>query len=419
MSVPQLIGSSLTDSSHPTSLLAAEHLIRLCERVENEFQSRFGRSPSVVAAAPGRVNLIGEHIDYNNGFVLPMAIERYVVIAADPCWDSSQQHATFFSSDLQESRDVPIRQSSSSTGLGWGSYLRGVIAGLVSVGVDVPPIEAVIGSNIPRGGGLSSSAALEVATATMLEGITCHQLEPLEKALLCQRAEHDFAGVPCGIMDQFSSVFGMPNQLMLLDCMSQEIQAVSFCEEDVSVLITNSNVKHELASGEYAERRHQCESALKKMGQPTWRDVTLADLHSARDLLTDDELACGRHVVTEITRTLEAAEAFASNQWASVGKLMYSSHESLQKDFRVSCAELDVLVRITHELGFEGGVYGSRMTGGGFGGCTVTLVDTSRANEVSKRILADYKSETGIEGSCFTSRPAVGAHLIKNNTYEK
>ena len=419
MSIPQLSGSSLTDSSHPTSLLAAEHLIRLRERVENEFQSRFGRSPSVVAAAPGRVNLIGEHIDYNNGFVLPMAIERYVVIAADPCWDSSQQHATFFSSDLQESRDVPIRQSSSSTGLGWGSYLRGVIAGLVSVGVDVPPIEAVIGSNIPRGGGLSSSAALEVATATMLEGITCHQLEPLEKALLCQRAEHDFAGVPCGIMDQFSSVFGMPNQLMLLDCMSQEIQAVSFCEEDVSVLITNSNVKHELASGEYAERRHQCESALKKMGQPTWRDVTLADLHSARDLLTDDELACGRHVVTEITRTLEAAEAFASNQWASVGKLMYSSHESLQKDFRVSCAELDVLVRITHELGFEGGVYGSRMTGGGFGGCTVTLVDTSRANEVSKRILADYKSETGIEGSSFTSRPAVGAHLIKNNTCEK
>ena len=348
-----------------------------------------------------------------------MAIERYVVIAADPCSDSSQQRATFFSSDLQESRDIPIRQSFTSTCLGWGSYLRGVIAGLVSVGVDVPPIEAVIGSNIPRGGGLSSSAALEVATATMLEGITCHQLEPLEKALLCQRAEHDFAGVPCGIMDQFSSVFGMPNQLMLLDCMSQEIQAVSFCEEDVSVLITNSNVKHELAGGEYAERRHQCESALKKMGRPTWRDVTLADLHSARDLLTDDELACGRHVVTEITRTLEAAEAFASNQWASVGKLMYSSHESLQKDFRVSCAELDVLVRITRELGSESGVYGSRMTGGGFGGCTVTLVDTSRANEVSKRILADYKSETGIEGSCFTSRPAVGAHLIKNNTYEK
>ena len=415
MSVPQLIGSSLTDSSHPTSLLAAEHLIRLCERVENEFQSRFGRSPSIVAAAPGRVNLIGEHIDYNNGFVLPMAIERYVVIAADPCWDSSQQHATFFSSDLQESRDVPIRQSSSSTGLGWGSYLRGVIAGLVSVGVDVPPIEAVIGSNIPRGGGLSSSAALEVATATMLEGITCHQLEPLEKALLCQRAEHDFAGVPCGIMDQFSSVFGMPNQLMLLDCMSQEIQAVSFCEEDVSVLITNSNVKHELASGEYAERRHQCESALKKMGRLTWRDVTLADLHSAQDLLTEDELACGRHVVTEITRTLKAAEAFASDQWASVGKLMYSSHESLQKDFRVSCNELDSLVRITCEIGLEGGVYGSRMTGGGFGGCIVTLVHSDCADAVRERILTQYENETGVQGSSFASRPALGAHLIKRN----
>jgi galactokinase len=277
-------------------------------------------------------------------------------------------------------------------------------------------LEAVIGSNVPSGGGLSSSAALEVATATMLEGITGHQLEPSEKALLCQRAEHEFAGVPCGIMDQFSSVFGMPGELMLLDCMSQEIQTVPFREEDISVLITNSNIKHELTGGEYAERRRQCELALKKLGVPSWRDVTLVDLDSARGRLTDDEFACGRHVVTEIARTLDAAEAFAKGQWESVGELMYSSHESLQKDFRVSCAELDALVRINREIGIEGGVYGSRMTGGGFGGCIVKLLQSDCANEVREKILTQYENETGVAGSSFVSRPALGAHLIKRNS---
>ena len=249
----------------------------------------------------------------------------------------------------------------------------------------------------------------------MLEGITGQQLEPLEKAILCQRAEHKFAGMPCGIMDQFSSVFGMPNELMLLDCISQEIQAVPFRDENVSVLITNSNVKHELAGGEYAERRRQCESALAELGLLSWRDVTLADLDSARSRLTNDELACGRHVVTEIGRTLDAAKAFANGQWALVGELMYSSHKSLQKDFRVSCDELDALVRIACEIGLEGGVYGSRMTGGGFGGCIVTLVHSDCADAVRERILTQYENETGVQGSSFASRPALGAHLIKRN----
>ena len=408
--------SSLTDLSHPASLLAAKQFVELRQRVENEFQSRFGREPSVVAAAPGRVNLIGEHIDYNNGFVLPMAIERYVIIAADLCSDSSREYATFFSSSIQESRDIPIGASSGPTCSGWGRYIEGVIAGFVSVGHDVPALDAVIESSVPSGGGLSSSAALEVATATMLEGITGRKLEPAEKALLCQRAEHEFAGVPCGIMDQFSSVFGMPGELMLLDCMSQDIQTVPFREEDVSVLITNSNIKHELTGGEYAERRRQCESALKKLGLPSWRDVSLVELVSARGRLTDEEFACGRHVVTEIARTLDAAEAFAKSQWASVGELMYSSHESLQKDFRVSCAELDALVRINREIGIEGGVYGSRMTGGGFGGCIVTLLQSDCANEVREKILTQYESEIGVQGSSFVSRPALGAHLIKRSS---
>jgi len=389
--------------------------VALRQQVENEFQSRFGRVPSVVAAAPGRVNLIGEHVDYNNGFVLPMAIDRYVIVAAAPCSDSSQGHVTFYSSDLHESKDIPVSASSGPTCSGWGRYIEGVIAGFVLGGCDVPPLEAVIGSSVPSGSGLSSSAALEVATATMLEGIASHQIEPLKKALLCQHAEHAFAGVPCGIMDQFSSVFGMPGELMLLDCMSHEIQTVPFRENEVSVLITNSNVKHELTGGEYAERRRQCESALEKLGLSSWRDVTLAELSVARGRLSDDELACGRHVVTEITRTLDAAEAFAKGQWTLVGELMYSSHKSLQKDFRVSCDELDALVRIAREVGPAGGVYGSRMTGGGFGGCVVTLVHSDYTDAVRERILTQYENETGVQGSSFASRPALGAHLIKGN----
>ena len=415
LSVFQKSDSSLTDLSHPASLSTADQFVELRQQVENEFRSRFGRVPSVVAAAPGRVNLIGEHIDYNNGFVLPMAIERYVIVAAAPCSDSSQEHATFYSSDLHESKDIPISASSGPTCSGWGRYIEGVIAGFVSGSRDVPPLEAVIGSSVPSGGGLSSSAALEVATATMLEGIASHQIEPLEKALLCQHAEHAFAGMPCGIMDQFSSVFGMPGELMLLDCMSQEIQTVPFRDEEVSVLITNSKVKHELTGGEYAERRRQCESALAKLGLSSWRDVTLADLHLARSRLTNNELVCGRHVVSEISRTVDAAKAFAKGQWTLVGELMYSSHESLQKDFRVSCDELDALVRITREIGLEGGVYGARMTGGGFGGCIVTLVHSDCADAVRERILAQYENETGVQGSSFASRPALGAHLIKRN----
>lgn len=184
----------------------------------------------------------------------------------------------------------------------------------------------------------------------------------------------------------------------------------------MSVLIINSNVEHELAGGQYAQRRDQCESALKAIGKPSWRDVLPEDLELARASLSEDQHAYGRHVVTEIERTLKAATAFESEQWERVGELMYASHESLQRDYRVSCDELDVLVRLARQLGIAGGVYGSRMTGGGFGGCTVTLVSTDRVDSISKEILSRYKSETGIRATSFVSRPAIGAHLVQRKS---
>ena len=382
-------------------------------RVEHDFRSRFSRSPSCIVAAPGRVNLIGEHIDYNDGFVLPMAIERYVTIAAAPSDDhQANPLATFYSMNQQAAATVPLDRALMPSP-GWVTYLEGVIAGFQERGVVVPTFDAVICSTVPLGGGLSSSAALEVAAATLLEVLTQTSLPPTEKALLCQQAEHNFAGVPCGIMDQFSSVFGERNELMLLDCRSQQIQAVPFATDDITVLITNSNVKHELTGGEYAERRAQCDVALFKLNQSTWRDVTMDRLESRRDVLSDTEYRRARHVVSETARTVAAAAAFRSGDWTRVGELMYASHASLREDYEVSCGELDTLVELAKEIGVRGGVIGSRMTGGGFGGCTVSLVRTDNVAAIGERLAAQYEVKTGIKPHCFASRPARGAHVIR------
>ena len=233
----------------------------LLESIKASFLTKFSQPPTHVVAAPGRVNLIGEHIDYNDGFVMPMAIERYVVIAAaisDPDGDNldsdnhDSDHAEVHSVELGETQRISVKRSPEPKPDSWVNYVAGVIAGLIDSGSTVPAFKAVIDSNVPVGGGLSSSAALEVATATLIESLTGTAIGDAEKALICQGAEHRFAGVPCGIMDQFSSVFGKPNELMLLDCQSQEIKPVPFATQDITVLITNSNVKHELTGGEYA-----------------------------------------------------------------------------------------------------------------------------------------------------------------------
>jgi galactokinase len=282
----------------------------------------------------------------------------------------------------------------------------------VARGFAPPPFDAVIRSTVPLGGGLSSSAALEVATATLLESMLGKLLEPIQKALLCQEAEHKFAGVPCGIMDQFSSTLCTADHLMLLDCRSQEVQLVPFTDPDITVLITNSNVKHELTGGEYAQRRAQCEAAAKTLGVATLRDANAKQLESARGQLGDVNYRRARHVIGEIDRTVRAANAIQAGRWSEVGQLMYASHDSLRDDYEVSCKELDLLVDIAREMGERGGVIGSRMTGGGFGGCTVSLVRTGSAAAVAKTLHDRYREQTGIEPTLFTSRPGRGAHVI-------
>jgi galactokinase len=297
--------------------------------------------------------------------------------------------------------------------LKWSNYPRGVIAGFVGRGLNSGGLDVLLHSTVPLGSGLSSSAALEVSTATLLEAVTGHKLDPVEKALLCQKAEHQFAGVPCGIKDQFIYVMGRESHLLLLDCRSRKTELVPMRDPSVELLIANTNVRHELGSGQYAQRRAQCEASARVLGVPALRDASIGALEKHKSDMDGVVFRRARHVVSEIERTLQAAEAIRGSNWQKAGELMYASHRSLRDDYEVSCVELDVLVEIAESIGTSGGVFGCRMTGGGFGGCTVALVKSDSVAAITQKLAAEYKQRTGIEATIFGSRPAAGATVIK------
>jgi galactokinase len=383
----------------------------LSAQVAAEFQKHYGRPPRWIAAAPGRVNVIGEHTDYNDGFVLPMAIGRYAVMAADSAVAAGQ--ISVYDIHFKESATIDISGPVTKGQPKWSNYIRGVLAGFQARGTKLPALDVAFTSTVPLGGGLSSSAALEVCTATLIEAATGKSIDPVEKALLAQKAEHDFAGVPCGIMDQFISALGREGHLLLLDCRTRQTQLVPMSDPAVELLVVNTNVKHELGSGEYARRRAQCEEAAKILGVKSLRDASPEQLERAKARMTDVVYRRARHVIGEIERTTMAAEGIRESNWPTVGQLMYASHYALRDDYAVSCAELDAVVEIAESIGAKGGVYGCRMTGGGFGGCCVALVKAGAAAAITQKIAADYKARTGIEATIFASRPASGATIVK------
>ena len=386
-------------------------LKELSAHVAAEFQKHYGRSPRWIVAAPGRVNVIGEHTDYNDGFVLPMAIERYAIMAADN--SATAGKISIYDAAFKENATVDISAPVTKGSPKWSNYIRGVLCGFQNRGVTIPALDVAFMSTVPLGGGLSSSAALEVCTATLMEAATGKAIDPIEKALLAQKAEHDFAGVPCGIMDQFISALGREGHLLLLDCRTRQTELVPMSDPSVALLVINTNVKHELSGGEYAERRAQCEEAARNLGVKSLRDVTPDQLEKGKAKLSEVVYRRARHVIGEIERTVHAAEGIRASSWPSVGNLMYASHASLRDDYEVSCKELDDVVEIAEDIGYKGGIYGCRMTGGGFGGCCVALVKADAVDSITKRITADYKSKTGIDATIFASRPAAGATIIK------
>lgn len=373
------------------------------------FKERYGRQARFAAAAPGRVNLIGEHVDYNDGFVLPMAIQRQTLVLADRRSDLLIRVASAGEPEAAQFEAGPDLAPGEPA---WSNYVRGVVAIWARQGRPVEGFDALIDSTVPLGSGLSSSAALEVSTCTMLEAMTGLTLGLAPKALLCQQAEHEFPRVPCGIMDQFISAGGQEGQAMLLDCRTRQTRMVSLSDPEVSILIANTNVKHALTGGEYAQRRSQCEAAAKALGVASLRDVADRDLAARKGSLDPLIYRRARHVVTEIARTQQAADAMIGGRWEDVGSLMHQSHLSLRDDYEVSCSELNLMVELAMGLGRAAGVYGSRMTGGGFGGCTVSLVRTDRAGSIAQLMHERYRERSGIEPTIFVTRPAAGARIV-------
>ncbi|CRK97610.1 CLUMA_CG010996, isoform A [Clunio marinus] len=375
----------------------------LLKKTATSFEHIYKRKPDIAACAPGRVNLIGEHIDYCDGFVLPMALPMVTIIVGRKNDTKSDCNITTMCAEADQPKQVQFQIENLCSGTPkWANYVKGVIS---HYGFSVPGFDAVINTNVPIGGGLSSSAALEVATLKFIEIIADEKYaKEKDKALICQKAEHTFANMPCGIMDQFISVMGKEKHALLIDCQSLNVNHIPFDAEDLLVLICNSNVKHELSSSEYPTRRKQCSEALKLMGLESYREANLSHLKALEGSAENVLIKRARHVIGEIERTLKASEALKSCDFITVGRLMLESHKSLSSDFEVSCHELDKLVDLAMQCN---GVLGSRMTGGGFGGCTVSLVLSKEIDNVIKQIDSEYSGAT-----FYVCKPADGARAI-------
>ena len=360
-----------------------------------------------VFRAPGRVNLIGEHTDYNDGFVMPAAIGFDCWAAVSPRKDSKLRvHSVNVGStvefDLADQDPRPARN--------WTDYVRGVAVEMKEAGKSPSGADLVIASDVPLGSGLSSSAALEVATAYALLGASDHTMMRTEIALLCQRAENEFVGMRCGIMDQFVSCHAEEGALLMIDCRSLEGHAVRL-DSSARIVIANTMVKHALTGGEYNERRAQCEEGVRRLserlpGIRALRDVTPEQLEHNRDLLSDIVYRRCRHVVTEDDRVEQTRAALEKRDLGRAGELMQQSHASLRDDYQVSCAELDVMVEVAMQ---QPGVFGSRMTGGGFGGCTVSLVRADAVEPFTKNLGKGYESRTGIRPDIYVTSPSAAA----------
>ncbi|HTS00439.1 MAG TPA: galactokinase [Bacteroidota bacterium] len=370
------------------------------------FAKRFGTGPEVVASAPGRVNLIGEHVDYNDGLVLPAAIDRTTAVAASARDDGRLVLVT----DAGQEASFAAGRLYPSERRAWTDYITGVAMLLQQQGMPARGASLLVASNVPRGSGLSSSAALELAAAFALEELFAARVPPVETALLCQRAEHEFAGVKCGIMDQFVSCLGRRDHALLLDCRSLAVDHVPL-PAGADLLICDTGVRRALGSSEYNRRREECAEGLRLLagahGAPAaLRDVSPDEFAERAPSLPPVVRRRCAHVVSEIARVERAAAALRGGNLPEFGKLMYDSHLSLQRDYEVSCPELDRLVDICAEAE---GVYGARMTGAGFGGCVICLVRRECAESVTRRINAEYPARSGRRASVYACATDDGA----------
>jgi len=374
------------------------------DRAADAFRAQCGGEPALLVRAPGRVNLIGEHTDYNEGFVLPMAIDRAAWIALRP---RVERRVTVHAADFGGTLDFAI-PTIEKGGPAWGEYVKGVAWSLIEAGHTLAGWEGAVAGDVPIGAGLSSSAALEVAVARGFAAVAGLAWEPLAMARIAQRAENDWVGVPCGIMDQLVSIGGVAGQALLIDCRTLEISPVPL-PAGVAVVVLDTGTRRGVAASAYQERREQCQQAARFLGAASLRDVTLRDLARASTALSETTLRRARHVVAENERARLAAEALRRGDAIEAGLLMNASHASLKEDFEVSSPELDAIVAASRS---RPDCLGARLTGAGFGGCAVALVREGDLEGFATGVREGYRSMTGREARIYVCAAAAGAELV-------
>jgi len=376
--------------------------VQLCDVFEKEFS----RPGQVLVQAPGRVNILGEHTDYNEGFVFPCAIDRYISIVASAREDSRVQA---YSVDFEQRVEFDHRQFEPSRDAQWSNFLRGVVSEYQKGSYDLPGVDLVVSGNVPLGAGLSSSAAFEVAIAETFRVLGALEIDKVALALLSQAAENKYVGVQCGIMDQFASVLSQEGSVLFLDCRDLSFSLVPL-NPDTSVVVCDSRVQRSLDNSEYNKRRLECEDAARILGNwrkevTALRDVPESALDEVRPLLSADYFKRVKHVVTENNRVVQGIKVLEKGDVDAFGELLYQSHVSLRDEFQVSCKELDLLVELAREAP---GTYGARMTGAGFGGCTVNLVHGTQVDPFCAAITEGYTRKTEKTPFVYVCKPSDG-----------
>ena len=375
------------------------------KKIEKVFTERFGGEGTLYASA-GRINLIGEHTDYNGGFVFPGAIDKVIMADIRP---NNTDKVRVFSIDIDEYAEFGLREEEAPS-QSWARYIFGVCREIQKRGGSVKGFDAVFAGNVPLGAGLSSSAALESCFAFALNDLfNDNKIDKFELAKIGQSTEHNYCGVNCGIMDQFASVFGKEGNLMRLDCRSLEHEYFPFKPEGYRLVLVDSRVKHELKDSPYNKRRESCERVARRLGIDTLRDATMADLDAIKADISEEDYKRARFVIGEKDRVLAVCDALNAGDYDTVGKKMYETHEGLSKDYEVSCEELDYLNELAKQLG----VTGSRIMGGGFGGCTINLVKNDLHDKFTKEVTARFNEKYGHEPMIYDVVISDGAHKVK------
>ena len=390
--------------------------MKIIEQLTETYRKKFGGSPTYIARAPGRVNLLGEHVDYNDGFVLPAAIDRATYVAFSP---ADTDHSTLVAADLSQDASFSAEsvltknQADLSPLPEWAHYPAGVMWSLLEEKLAVPSINAVFMSDVPQGSGLSSSASIEMAFMVAWQKLGGWELPSMQRALLGQKAENKYVGVNCGIMDQFASACGVENKLLLLDCRSLAWNPISL-PDNVSIVIADTTVRRKLTSGEYNERRQACEEAVSILSNDlpyirALRDVSVEDFDRLCDQLPDVVEKRARHVVEEIERTNCAISLLNQGDIHEFGKIMGECHVGLRDLYEVSIPELNIMVEIAQSLP---GCFGARLTGAGFGGCTVNLVEKTAVDVFASELAQRYQTETDLKPEVYICKASDGANII-------